>query len=133
MTPKQKGELSEQHVIVRCMELGYTVSKPVGDSARYDLIVDDGSSLKRMQVKTGKLTGSKMVFYARSNNWNNGTRKGYHGEVEGFLVYCPQNDKVYKLDIKECGASSVTLRTGKVLRRGKETNVIYKEASKYEV
>ena len=34
------------------MAIGFTVSKPFGDSAKYDFVVDGGGGLKRVQVKS---------------------------------------------------------------------------------
>ena len=37
------------------IEAGYAVSKPFGENQRYDLVIDDGETLARVQVKTGRL------------------------------------------------------------------------------
>jgi len=52
----QKGALTEQKCILKCIELGLTVSKPVFDNARYDLIIDTGTKLLKVQVKTSRWT-----------------------------------------------------------------------------
>jgi hypothetical protein len=45
--------LAEARFLARAMDLGLTVSKPFGDSARYDFIVDAGRGrLSRIQVKS---------------------------------------------------------------------------------
>lgn len=51
MNSKSKGNLGEIKVASEFIKWGCTVSFPFGDNARYDLIVDDGDSLKRVQVK----------------------------------------------------------------------------------
>ncbi len=51
-SPKARGELAEARFLARAMGLGLTVSKPFGDSARYDFVVDVGRGhLHRVQVK----------------------------------------------------------------------------------
>src|SRR5450755_1037627 len=45
LTRKQRGEMAE------AAALGFRVSKPWGESSRYDLIVDSGRRLLRVQVK----------------------------------------------------------------------------------
>ena len=49
---KLKGNISEMKVATALVEAGYTVSFPFGDNARYDLIIDTGTELKTVQVKT---------------------------------------------------------------------------------
>lgn len=50
--PKRQGELAELAFLHKAASLGYTVSKPYGDSAHYDFIVDTGRHLLRVQVKS---------------------------------------------------------------------------------
>lgn len=47
-----KGALTEQKCFLKCIEMGFTVSKPLFDNARYDFILDTGSKLLKIQVKT---------------------------------------------------------------------------------
>ena len=42
-----------------CIEQGYTVSKPVIDNARYDLILDYNNKLYRIQIKTSRWTSEE--------------------------------------------------------------------------
>jgi len=48
---KVRGEIAEQLFAYRACALGLTVSRPLGDSAPYDFIVDAGS-LHRVQVRS---------------------------------------------------------------------------------
>jgi hypothetical protein len=52
---KTKGDVAEAYVTARLLELGKTVLKPVGDSARYDLVVHDvaAGTFMRVQCKSG--------------------------------------------------------------------------------
>lgn len=50
MTSAQKGELALLKVLVRANELGWVASRPTRD-CRYDLVLDDGKQLHRVQVK----------------------------------------------------------------------------------
>ena len=49
--PKLRGEWAELHFILRAIELGLILSKPYGDNAPYDLIVDHHGRFLRIQVK----------------------------------------------------------------------------------
>lgn len=50
--PKRQGNLGVARAIYEYARLGYTVLAPLSDSDKYDLVVDDGEFLKRVQVKT---------------------------------------------------------------------------------
>ena len=77
---------------------------------RYDLIVDDGQSLQRAQCKTGRLLKGCVAFKTASVNGFTGTRRTYRGEIDIFLVYCPDNDKIYRVPINATGESATQLR-----------------------
>ncbi len=54
-SPKRSGEMAEAAFVVKATGLGLAVSKPWGDSERYDFVVDSGARIWRVQVKsTGK-------------------------------------------------------------------------------
>lgn len=59
-TGTKQGDVGEAYAILHYTKLGYTVSRTIFDSAKYDLIVDDGNQLKRVQVKT---TSFKRINY----------------------------------------------------------------------
>jgi hypothetical protein len=48
---KQRGEWAELRFSTRAIELGFRVSKPWGDSAPYDLVIDYRGRFRRVQVK----------------------------------------------------------------------------------
>lgn len=50
--PKRAGELSEAAFLLKAKRLGFLVAKPWGDSERYDFILDSGSRLWRVQLKS---------------------------------------------------------------------------------
>jgi hypothetical protein len=49
---KPRGELVEIAFLHKVANLGFTVTKPYGDSEPYDFIVDSGNRLWRVQVKS---------------------------------------------------------------------------------
>jgi PD-(D/E)XK endonuclease len=107
----QVGHLSEAKALVSLMEAGYVVSKPFGDGHKYDLIVDDGQLLQRVQVKTGKLINGCVVFNAFSIAGNSGGKShGYRGRADIFAIYCPDNSKVYLVPVHSVGENKVFLR-----------------------
>jgi hypothetical protein len=50
-TSKRIGELSEAVFLLRATSMGLVVTKPWGDSERYDFIVDSGDRRSRVQIK----------------------------------------------------------------------------------
>ena len=63
-THKQRGEWAEMRFMARASQEGLQVSKPYGDSAAYDFIVESGSLCLRIQVKS---TGSRYQKGFRCN------------------------------------------------------------------
>lgn len=47
-----KEAITEQKCFLKCLEMGFQVSKLLFDNARYDFILDNGEKLFRIQVKT---------------------------------------------------------------------------------
>src|SRR5947208_15539759 len=50
--PKRAGEISEAAFVVRAHSLGFLVAKPWGDSEKYDFVLDAGSKLWRVELKS---------------------------------------------------------------------------------
>ena len=48
---QRKGDVAVTRAIASFTEVGWDVALPVSESARYDLIIDTGLELKRVQVK----------------------------------------------------------------------------------
>jgi hypothetical protein len=109
---KAIGDLSELEAARALARAGYLVSKPLGDSHRYDLIIDDGDVLARVQVKTGRLRNGVIKFACSSSHTHRGgpASRSYRGEIEFFAVYCPQTDRVYLLPEAEASLTAAHLR-----------------------
>lgn len=56
--PKRRGELAELRFLLRAAEAGFTVSKPYGDSARFDFIVGDRFPARVQVRSSGSRRGS---------------------------------------------------------------------------
>lgn len=52
---QQKGILTELRCAEKFLELGFSVSFPYGNADRYDMLVDTGNHIFRIQVKTANL------------------------------------------------------------------------------
>lgn len=89
LNTKHYGALIELQVMTYLFELGYQVSIPYGDNARYDFILDVNNSLYKIQVKSAhqenegvyKISCSRM----RINRGEN-IRKHYSNEEVDFFA-----------------------------------------------
>lgn len=75
-TSTKQGDIGEARAIYEYTKLGYVVSRTIFDSATYDLIIDDGNTLQRVQVKTTKCKVKSYGKYAK-----NSTRTGYQVQL----------------------------------------------------
>ncbi len=51
-TRKEQGKWAELCFMARARQLGLNIVKPYGDSARYDVGIDNGGRLLRVQIKS---------------------------------------------------------------------------------
>lgn len=110
MNTKAKGEISEGVVIACLLKQGFSVSLPFGNNQRYDLILDDGERLQRLQVKTGRYAEGCVIFQTASKNGFTNVRRGYAGEVDLFIIYCPELEAIYSVPVAICGRNEMRLR-----------------------
>lgn len=111
---KRIGEISEAKVLASLLSAGYVVLQPYGDNQRYDLVIEETGSFKRVQVKTARLTEfNSITFSTRSISSNGKTVSNYRGQIEFFGIYCPEIDKCYLVPIDKAGKSVMSLRLGK--------------------
>jgi hypothetical protein len=110
---KDTGDQTEVKVIHKLVMEGYSVSIPFGDNDKYDLIVDDGESLYRIQCKTAWATAKgTMRFNTHSQTTKDGEyhERTYHGDIDAFVVRYPKNEKFYWIDIDEATSQKMELR-----------------------
>ncbi len=86
-------------------ELGFGVLVPFGENTRYDLVIDNGLELRKVQCKTGRLRGGAVLWNVCSNYGHHANpravRRDYRGEVDYFGVYCPETSGVYLIPIED--------------------------------
>jgi hypothetical protein len=116
---KAIGDRSELEVAVALVRAGYIVSKPLGDSHRYDLVIDDGETLSRVQVKTGLLANGSVVVRCYSSHTHRGgaAQRSYRGEVDYIGVFCPQTGDAYLVPESEIVDSTMHLRIAPTVNR----------------
>lgn len=98
MDSQRKGDLTEAIVIAELKRREVPVSIPFGDNERYDVVIEtpDGALLKT-QIKTGWLADGVIAFHTTSQHTNStgNVYKSYDGDIDVFLVYCYETERVY--------------------------------------
>ena len=116
----RQGEVSEQTLAYRCFkEHGYMVSIPNG-TADYDLVIDVGGSLKKVQVKSS-VKGNGNFNICKGTNGHSGLKK-YHypkDSVDFFAIHNIAQDEWYMIP-REATGDAMNIRIGK--KRGKYTS-----------
>ncbi|HZH90510.1 MAG TPA: group I intron-associated PD-(D/E)XK endonuclease [Pyrinomonadaceae bacterium] len=97
-----KGNSAEAVVLAAYIQAGFLVSLPFGGGAAYDLVVDTGTGLIRVQVKTGKLESGCIVYNARRHRGSkyNTFRRYRADELDAFAVWCPGNQQLYVVPVE---------------------------------
>ncbi len=67
---KGTGYILELELALECMKRGAEVSLPIGDNAHYDLLVDNGKKILKVQVKSSSIDQNDSAKY-----WINTQRK----------------------------------------------------------
>jgi hypothetical protein len=103
---KQRGEWAELCFMARAAGIGLCVCKPCGDSAQYDVGIEDGGRLLRVQIKS--------TTYSRDGAFTCNVvgrgRKGYvAGVVDFFAIYLVPMNVWYILPFKAL-AGTVSLQ-----------------------
>jgi hypothetical protein len=103
--PKDVGDRTTLAVMLALRMAGLAVLVPFGENTRYDLVIDDGKSLGRVQCKTGRLRQGAVRFavcstYGHHRNPQT-ARRPYLGQVDYFAVYCPETEGVYLVPIDD--------------------------------
>jgi hypothetical protein len=110
--PVAKGNRTEARILAALLERYDTVLLPYGGNCRYDLAIDDGGRLLRVQCKTGRIRGGCIVFPTCSSlaHRKPGTYPAYHDQADFFGVWCPATKTAYLVPVAEVGDSMGSLR-----------------------
>jgi PD-(D/E)XK endonuclease len=99
------GNRSEGLVLCAYLDAGFTVSLPFGTGASYDLVVDAGTRLLKIQVKTAWVSNGCILYKSQRRQPGTGlTRRAYKsGEVDYFAAYCPATEIIYVVPAEKHG------------------------------
>jgi hypothetical protein len=103
--PKDVGDRTTLAVMAALREAGFLISVPFGENTRYDLVIDDGVRLGRVQCKTGRLRCGAVRFAAFSTYAHHPkprvVRRSYLGQIDYWGVHCPDTDRVYLIPLAD--------------------------------
>ena len=107
---KKQGDVGMCYAMAYYSKLGWTISIPITDSQDYDLIVDNGVTLLKVQVKTTNQI-SEYGIPVVSLKTNGGNKSGYTSknfdENKCDLVFCmTKNAEFYSIPRKEITSKS---------------------------
>jgi len=111
LTKKRQGDNGVAQAIAYYTGKGYIVSYPLTDAARYDLLVDDGKRIQRVQVKTTNYTTAYGIYVATLTT-SGGNRSGsgkvkYISPKECDLVFILSgNGGMYEIPAKKVSKSA---------------------------
>lgn len=98
--PNHKGNVAELAIATEAARLGISVLKPLTEHERYDLALDLGSQILRVQCKWATHNGEVVhVHVGRCRT----SRRGYiratyeHGEIDALAAYCESLGSCYLL------------------------------------
>jgi hypothetical protein len=89
---------------------GWTVLEPFGHEQAYDFVVEKGGEFKRVQSKSGRLSGGSIDVHVCTYGSSGDVRTYSDDEIEVFGVYCPATDEVYVVPVDEAPNKNMRLR-----------------------
>lgn len=111
---KKQGDIGMCYAMAYYSKMGWTISVPITDSQDYDLIIDTGSSLLRVQVKTTTQiapSGASVVsLRTNGGNKSGNTSKNFDENQCDLLFVMTDKAEFFSIPRKEItSVSTITL------------------------
>jgi hypothetical protein len=109
---KHQGDSAELKFMLLNHELGYIVSKPFGDNAKYDLIVDTKEHIERVQVKSTRRrdnSGGMDCYSCLVCSGSRSKNKYSSNDIDYVAIYVIPENAWYKIPVQEISGKSVKL------------------------
>jgi hypothetical protein len=133
--PKDVGDRTTLALMLALRDAGYVVSLPSGENMRYDLVIDDGRRLSRVQCKSGRIRNGAVVFKTSSSYAHHASaaqpRRHYQAQVDFFGVYCSRTGGTYLIPIDDLAPTTEALLRVTPARNGQPKRI--REAADYEI
>ena len=123
MTTDQKGAITEAAIALAAMKLGVDVYRPLGEGGRYDLILDVGARLLRVQCKWAASLNQVLVVRCYTfRRTRTGSKKTTYSaeEVDVIGAYSMDHDRCFLIPIELIeGHPTIQLRIAPTLNNQK--------------
>ena len=113
MTTNQKGAIAEMAITLASLKLGVEVYRPLAEGGRYDLILEVGEKLWRVQCKWACRYEDVIVVRCYSNRRaREGLRRRRYtpDEIDAFAAYCLELDRCFFIPIEDAPTNELRLR-----------------------
>jgi PD-(D/E)XK endonuclease len=114
LTPSQKGAAAEAEIMAAAVRMKLGVLLPLGEGYRYDLVLEAGGRLLRVQCKWATLQRGAVQVRLRTCRH---TPHGYFrttytaSEVDAIAIYCTDLDRCFLVPIEDVeGQTQLSLR-----------------------
>ena len=112
---KKQGDVEMCYAIAYYSKLGWTISIPVTDSQDYDLIVDTGTKLLKVQVKTTTQKSNYGVYIANlktcGGNRSGDTIKTFESNQSDLIFILTDSGDCYSIP-RDAVSSKTTINLG---------------------
>jgi hypothetical protein len=104
LTSSQKGAAAEAEITAAAIRLDLVVLRPLCEGGRYDLVIDIGQRLLRVQCKWASRQGNVLTVRCITSRH---TPRGYlrttysAEEIDAIAAYAPDTDRSYLIPIQE--------------------------------
>jgi len=98
LSPSQKGAVAEAEIATAAIRMNLLVLKPVAEGGRYDLAIDVGDKVLRVQCKWASRNGDVLTIQCQTSRHapNGYLRTTYSAsEVDAIAAYSPEIDRCY--------------------------------------
>lgn len=126
LTTDQKGAVAETAIVHAAVKLGIGVFRPVAEGGRYDLVLDLGRRLLRVQCKYAPLVNGAVLvrIYSTRRTASGLVRRRYTTrEIDAVAAYCPELDTCYLLPAGRFAANQQVLLRVARARNNQESRV----------
>lgn len=134
-TSGRKGAVAEAEIAAAAIRLELPVLRPVAEGGRYDIVIDVGTRLLRVQCKWASRIGNVLnVRCATSRHTPRGYIKTTYSadEIDAIAAYAPDTDRCYLIPISEAaGMAGLSLRLAPT-RNNQATNVRWAHDYEFE-
>lgn len=110
--PNQQGNVGMCYAMAYYSKLGWTISVPITDSQDYDIIVDTGEDLFKVQIKTTNYLDDGVYSCSLRTSTRAGDIKDFENNSSNLLFVLTGSGDCYSIPKKEITAKT-TINLGK--------------------